>query len=61
MPNFSSTVNIIYGYLNIQIPINNHTNKALLALDALKALDEIELHYRWAVLDQFQMGPNFCN
>lgn len=58
-PDRSTCVNIRRGYLNMQLPIENGGNRAVLSLDAAKAFDSLEWHHLWKVLAEFQFGPNF--
>lgn len=50
IPDRSVSVNIRQVYLNMQLPIENGGNGAVLSLDAAKAFNSLEWHYIWKVL-----------
>lgn len=51
--------NIRHSFLNLQIQVVNPGNKAILSMDAAKALDSIEWTYLWEVLTRFGLGDQF--
>ena len=59
IPNRSTSLNIRRVFLNIQIPTDNETPRALLALDAAKAFDSLEWSYLWRTLEGFGFGPSY--
>lgn len=50
IPDRSTSLNIRRVYLNIQFPVENGGNRAILSLDPIKAFESLEWHYLWKVL-----------
>lgn len=49
MPNKSTAINLKCLFLNVKSTVDNVGSRALLSLDATKAIDSIDWNYLWAV------------
>lgn len=59
IPNGSTSINIRWVWLNLQVPTINVGPRAILSLDAARAFDNLEAHYLWQTLAAFQFGPKY--
>lgn len=57
IPNGSAASNVKRLFLNLQLPIDNSGNRAILSLDAATAFDSIEWDFLWNCLKCFVFGP----
>lgn len=61
IPSRSTALIIRSLFLNIQVPVENTGNRAILSLNAAKAFDRMECKYLWAVLGRFGLGEGFIS
>lgn len=59
IPSRSTALNIRRLFLNMQIPVDKPSNRAVLSLNAAKAFDSIKWPYLWEVLERFDLGETF--
>lgn len=59
MPYKSTALNLRRLFLNMQTPLDNMGQHALLSLDANKVFNSLERQYLWAVLTKFGFGEKF--
>lgn len=60
MPHRSTLSNIFKVYVHNSIVHKNIGERVFLSIDAVKALDSVELGFLWACMEHLGMGPNFC-
>lgn len=61
MPKKSTAINLKRLFANMQMPLDNPWQSALLSLSTTKAFESIECQYIWAVLAKFRFGDNFIS
>lgn len=61
IPTGATTINIRRLFINLQILMANEGDRAVLSLDAAKALDSVEGEYLWEVLRKIGVGSRFLN
>lgn len=59
MPIMSTVVNIRCAYLNMQVSVLDHPDRAFLVLGAIESFYSVEWPYLWANLDKFGFGSIF--
>lgn len=59
MPGRTTSINIRRLFLNLQAPMEQDDERAVLSLDAAKAFDCLEWQYLWRAMKAAQLGPRF--
>lgn len=59
IPSRSTALNIRRLFLNLQLPVDNQSNRVILTLDTAKAFDRVEWPYLWEVPSCFGLRDTF--